>query len=200
MTRGPPGSLLLAADNSITEADPAAEMWLAELRDEHPGRALPPVVAGVATRARGIVGRRVARRAPLARARVRTPSGIWLLVRGSTLGGDADAPTALMIEPARPHELAPLIADAYGLTDRERAVTQLVAQGLPTNAIAERIYISPWTVQDHLKAIFEKVGVGTRGELSRVCSSTTTRRGSPAARRSARTGGSPRLERSTLAS
>jgi DNA-binding CsgD family transcriptional regulator len=71
----------------------------------------------------------------------------------------------VILERARPHELAPLIADAYGLTERERAVTQLVAQGLPTNAIAYRLYISPWTVQDHLKAIFDKVGVSTRGEL-----------------------------------
>ena len=161
---GSAGLALIAADNSIAEADAAAEMWLAELRESSGRGALPPVVAAVASRARSIVGRQV-RRGRRARARVRTASGLWLLVRGSTLGDDPDAQTAVMIEPARPHELAPLIAHAYELTERERAVTQLVAQGLPTNAIADRLYISPWTVQDHLKVIFEKVGVGTRGEL-----------------------------------
>ena len=90
---------------------------------------------------------------------------MWLLVRGSALGDEDDAQTAVILEPAGPHELAPLIADAYALTDRERAVTQLVAQGLPTSAIADQLHISQWTVQDHLKAIFEKVGVGSRGEL-----------------------------------
>jgi DNA-binding CsgD family transcriptional regulator len=81
------------------------------------------------------------------------------------LGEGPDAHAAVMLEPARAPELAPLIADAYGLTERERALTQLVAQGLSTNEIAARMYLAPYTVQDHLKSIFDKVGVGSRGEL-----------------------------------
>ena len=65
----------------------------------------------------------------------------------------------------RPHELAPLIADAYGLTDRENLVTELVAKGLPTNDIGQRLHLSVYTVQDHLKSIFDKTGAGSRGEL-----------------------------------
>ena len=158
------GLLLLGSDDSITLADAVAERWLAELRETSRGQPLPPVVAAVASRARSIVDGRAAASA-IARARVRTASGRWLLVRGSMLGAEADAPTAVIIEAARPHELAPLIADAYGLTERERAVTQLVAQGLPTQKIARGLHISPWTVQDHLKSLFEKVDVSTRGEL-----------------------------------
>ena len=158
------GLVLLAADNTITRADPAARVWLAELHDSSRDDLAPPVVAAVASRARS-TDDPDATPDVVARARVRTASGTWLFVRGSRLGHDADAETAVVLEPARPHELAPLIAAAYGLTNRERAVTQLVAQGLSTDAMASRLHISPWTVQDHLKAIFEKVGAGTRGEL-----------------------------------
>jgi DNA-binding CsgD family transcriptional regulator len=102
-----------------------------------------------------------ARQAGDARARVQSASGTWLLVRGTALGGR----TAVVIEPAGSHEPAALAADGYDLTPRERAIAQLVAGGLPTDAIARRLHLSPWTVQDHLKSIFAKVGVGTRGEL-----------------------------------
>jgi DNA-binding CsgD family transcriptional regulator len=158
------GVAVVAPDNSIVTADAAAEGWLAELRDTGPDADLPRVVAAVATQARGIVANRADADA-VARARVRAPSGCWLLVRGSMLGDDAAADVAVILEPARTHDLAPLIADAYRLTRRERAVAQLVAYGLPTSAIARRLHISAWTVQDHLKAIFEKVGVTARGEL-----------------------------------
>jgi hypothetical protein len=53
--------------------------------------------------------------------------------RGSVVADAPGAQVAVMIEPARAHELAPLVARAYRLTERERAVTQLVARGLRTD-------------------------------------------------------------------
>jgi len=86
-------------------------------------------------------------------------------VRGWALQNGSDTRTAITLEPARGPELAELLAEAYGLTARERRVSNLVAQGLPNAAIAARLYLSIYTVQDHLKAIFEKLGVSNRGQL-----------------------------------
>jgi DNA-binding CsgD family transcriptional regulator len=144
------GIVLVAADSSTAFADNVAAAWIDELGAR--------MVASVADRARTRDDR-------VARERVQAESGRWLVVRASALGDEPDAQVAVMIEPARAAELARLAADECGLTAREREVTRLVARGLPTAAIASRLYLSPWTVQDHLKAIFEKAGVATRGEL-----------------------------------
>ena len=92
-----------------------------------------------------------------------------MIVRGSRMrDGDADghaSRVAVLLEPAGVPDLAPLIADAYGFTERERRLTELVAQGFSTNEIAERLHIAAYTVQDHLKSIFEKSGTSSRGDL-----------------------------------
>ena len=155
------GLVLLEDDNSIGSANAAARAWLDELDAEN---RLPVVIQAVAARARSAAAAESSGDS-IARARVQAPSGRWLLVRGSMLGDGAKARAAVILESARSPELAPLIADVYGLTERERRVTQLVAQGRLTRDIASELHLSPYTVQDHLKAIFEKVGVGSRGEL-----------------------------------
>jgi DNA-binding CsgD family transcriptional regulator len=95
------------------------------------------------------------------RSRLRTRRGVWLLMHGAVLGDNV----ALIIEPARSSDVAPIITEAYGLTGRELDVTRAIARGLSTDEIAAELYLSPHTVRDHVKALFEKVGVSSRGEL-----------------------------------
>jgi DNA-binding CsgD family transcriptional regulator len=166
------GLLVLAADGTVEMANPAAGRWLDELgAGDRPGEHLPLAVRAAASRAHAAAdgdgandgdGRPAAR---LARARIRTPAGRWVVVRGSLLGDGPGSRVAVLLEAARPPELAPLIADAYGFTERERLVTELVARGFPTSEIAGRLHLSAYTVQDHLKSIFEKSGTSSRGDL-----------------------------------
>jgi DNA-binding CsgD family transcriptional regulator len=167
------GIVVLSPDNSIETATAGAVRWLADLAaaDTVCGE-LPVAVLAVAARARRIASDyrdHPDTREPLsdtfARARVRSTHGSWVTVRGSVLGDGPDSSVAVLMEQAHPPELAPLIANAYGLSDRERRVTELVAQGLPTNDIGQRLHLSAYTVQDHLKSIFDKTGAASRGEL-----------------------------------
>ena len=88
-----------------------------------------------------------------------------MVVHASILDGEVDGRVGVVVAPAREPEIARLIVEAYGLTGREREVTRLVLGGLSTREIADHLHVSPYTVQDHLKAIFAKVGVRSRREL-----------------------------------
>ncbi len=54
-----------------------------------------------------------------------------------------------------------------GLTEREREVLRLVAEGHTTAEIAQALYVSPHTVQSHRRAIMEKLNLHNRVELVR---------------------------------
>jgi DNA-binding NarL/FixJ family response regulator len=155
-----PGLLLLDEEDRIEMANEAGGGWLDELRED--GRDLPLVVTEVARRARAVAA---GQRDGMATARVRTASGRWAVVRGSVLRNESRTRSAITVEAARLPQLAALIVDAYDLTEQERRVTELVARGLPTAAIAHQLHLSAFTVQDHLKAVFSKLDVSSRGEL-----------------------------------
>jgi DNA-binding CsgD family transcriptional regulator len=54
------------------------------------------------------------------------------------------------------------------LTDTERSVAELVAQGLTNPQVADRMFISPHTVKFHLRQVFRKLAIGSRVELARL--------------------------------
>lgn len=157
------GLILLEPGGATETVTPAARRWLDQLiTPSSTAGELPNVVHAVAYRAL-LAARSGAEGA--ARSRVPTASGRWVVLHGSAVGPPEQGRTAVIIEPARAPEMAPLIVEAYGLTAREREVAQLVLQGRATDGIAVALHVSPHTVQDHLKAIFEKVGVHSRREL-----------------------------------
>ncbi len=54
------------------------------------------------------------------------------------------------------------------MTKSELAVAQLVATGLTNRAIAERLFVSPHTVNTHLRQVFAKLEVNSRVDLTRL--------------------------------
>jgi DNA-binding CsgD family transcriptional regulator len=159
----PPGLILLRGDGSVETMTPPARRWLGELVDSTgDGGSLPLLVVSVADEARRAAAGRTQE---VASVRLPTRTGGWLLADASLLDGGAGGRVAVMVHPAREPELASLIVEAYGLSRREREVTRLVLHGRSTREIADDLHVSAYTVQDHLKAIFAKVGVGSRREL-----------------------------------
>jgi DNA-binding CsgD family transcriptional regulator len=167
-TQDGPGVLILSNDLSVVAMTAAAEYWLSTLRETEGGNRHPlpltvqSVVAGLKAIESGLLAART-----MPKARVLTRSGHWLVLHASRLrSSENSAQITVTFELARPAEITPLIMQAYLLTKREREITQCVLLGWSTAEIAARLHISPNTVQDHLKAIFGKVDVSSRGELA----------------------------------
>ena len=57
-----------------------------------------------------------------------------------------------------------------GLSAREVEVLKLVAQGMTNARIAKELYISPRTVNAHLRSVYHKIGSSTRAEATRFAS------------------------------
>ena len=119
-----PGLVVLDRHGQVESLTPAARHWLDHLGQD------PPVLLAVAASAQA---------SGPARARVRTPTGQWLILHGARLDGDPQGRVSVIIEPPRPDDLAPLLVAAYGLSDREQAVAALVFQGRSTRQIARAL-------------------------------------------------------------
>ena len=161
-----PGMAIVDAENRVVSATPEALGWFEDLESV---RRLPDPVLGIDVPSEVTVAAQEtrARATGATRTRARTRSGVWLLIHASRLhgAGGAAADAAVVIEPAKASEVAPLIVEAYELTPREVDVTRALARGLTTVQIARALHLSRYTVQDHLKSVYEKAGVSSRGEL-----------------------------------
>jgi DNA-binding CsgD family transcriptional regulator len=155
-----PGVVVLAdEDFAVVGATPEAEA-LMSLVDGGTGP-LPVPIHAVAT-ALISLERGDTAAPPVPSTRARTADGHWLDVHASRL---QPGRIAVVLERADGHTIAQLILAAHGLTPREVDVARLVLRGTATTTIASTLHISRHTLQDHLKSIFDKVGVRSRREL-----------------------------------
>jgi DNA-binding CsgD family transcriptional regulator len=142
---GPPGVLVLDADDRVRARDARADELL---RVDVPGGGLPGIVHVLAARAR-LEGDSVSART--------LAGGVWTALDASPVV-DGDGAVAIVVRRAPAASALDARLRAEGLTEREREIALAIVRGDDTAAIASAHRISPYTVQDHLKSIFEKTG------------------------------------------
>jgi DNA-binding CsgD family transcriptional regulator len=179
-----PGLVVLDRDGRAVSANTEAMCWLRDLwpnpttidddlglgafdvfgrRDHEFG--VPTALFALVARARAVAEGR--ERTP-ARLRLRDRRGRWIVLHASAMAGPGTTGTgtvAVVIEAAKSAEIAPIIIEAYSLTPRERDVLGAIARGASTAEIAAELFLSPHTVRDYIKTVFEKLGVSSRSEL-----------------------------------
>ena len=156
-----PGMILLDDDLRIVGQTGASLEWLHLLLPNAGGMAPIPacaynVAAQLLARQHGVDGHE-----PM--ARVHLADGFWVTVRASRV--DPGDLIAVTIEPVSPGHRLDLFARANALSARERELLTLLAEGADTVEAASRMFVSPHTVQDHLKSVFAKTGTRNRRVL-----------------------------------
>lgn len=154
---GRPALVIIGADGQLLGVTPDAREWQERLDAIAPGRfkVMMQVMASGSHSAE----------AGYFRARLRDADGRWAVLQASTLIGGDEEQVAVAIEPVTGDQLVGLLLLAYDLSAREREICREVIGGHSTTDIANHLFISAHTVQDHLKSVFAKVGVRSRGEL-----------------------------------
>jgi DNA-binding CsgD family transcriptional regulator len=156
--RAEPAVLIVDASNTLAASTGDRAGWFAQL-DPTRSRPLPIAVVSAIVRAR-----------QRGEAAITVRAGLygWATVRASMLQGAGGAPTGQVVVTlgqAAVSSAVPLVVAALGMTDRERQIIDLVLAGRSTVQIASELFLSPHTVQDHLKSIFAKAKVRSRRDL-----------------------------------
>lgn len=162
-----PGLLMFDQHGALESCNDQAEAWLRELPPTARNGANEPIPTEILTVVALAHAIDEGVEQGVARARIQSRIGRWLIIHGFPPRGpqELESRTAVVIEPAKASEVAPIIVEAYDLRPREQEVTQMIARGLSTAEIAQRLCLSQHAVRDYVKSVFQKVGVSSRGEL-----------------------------------
>ncbi|MNO33268.1 CsgBAC operon transcriptional regulatory protein [compost metagenome] len=163
------GILVLNEQLVPVSLNPGGKLWLGKLQlmERQTPPALPSPIRAVCLRA--LAGEKnPASGLPAARLCFHAGDGQFLTLTASRLEGPAGlVQLVVSFTATKASDLLPLITEAFGLTEREKEIVDHLSKGKSTKELAQSLYISPYTVQDHLKSIFAKAGVSSRRELMR---------------------------------
>jgi len=159
-----PAVILLSDDLVLLTRTPQAEADLrAILPTEHDRVPVPASAWNVAAQLLAVEAG-VDDHLPSARVHLR--GGEWCTFGAARLQGHPGSGSiAVSIERTPVAARVDLFGRAIGLTDREAQLLGELVRGGDTRALADRLHVSPHTVQDHLKSMFAKSGVRTRPAL-----------------------------------
>lgn len=158
-----PGLVVLGASDDVELITAPARELFSELRSPAvaQGDEVPPtVLLALASFTRSCpidAGRQPVVAVPGARG--------WITLHASLPEDHAGGRVAIVLERSPTRQTTMLRLEAHGVTVREREVAALLARGLSNHEIAATLVLSPFTVQDHIKKLYEKTGVSSRREL-----------------------------------
>ncbi|MDP3712665.1 MAG: helix-turn-helix transcriptional regulator [Mycobacteriales bacterium] len=154
-----PVVLVLDDQLDVRAQTPQTEALLRRLLPVPPGAAPVPAVAYNA--AAQLLALEAGVDVGAASARLGVGEGRWITARATRLGSDI----AVVLSPATGAERLEVFVRATGLSDREGELVGHLVEGCDTREVAARMVLSEHTVQDHLKAVFDKSGVRSRRAL-----------------------------------
>jgi DNA-binding CsgD family transcriptional regulator len=151
--------LLLSGELEVRAQTPETEQYLRALVPRDDDR--PPIPAGAYNVGAQLLAieKGIDDHPPV--ARVHLIDGDWVTLRAARI----DDGIAVSIEACSPTERLDLYGRSADLTPQEAELLRLLAAGADTTTLANQMFLSAHTVQDHLKSIFAKTGTNSRREL-----------------------------------
>jgi len=159
-----PGLVVLGPRDEVELITPPARELLASMRSDRPAYTDDAVATPVLALASFIRGAPAAGQGGSNVVTVPGSDG-WITLHASLPGPPGDRRVAVVLERASGARSATVRLEAFGATAREREVATLLARGLSRADMAETLVLSPHTVEDHVKSLYDKLGVASRQEL-----------------------------------
>ena len=160
-----PVVLMLSSDLDVQAQTPETDDYLQLLVP--PGADRQPIPAGAYNVAAQLLSVEAGVDDHAPTARVHLSAGVWLTLRAARIGTTSASgrDIAVTIEAATPAERMALFARASSLSARETQLLGHLVMGSDTRHVAQEMFLSENTVQDHLKSIFIKTETRNRRTL-----------------------------------